>query len=500
MKRRIIVCLGLIFIVCFVGCVVVLLGLHRSSKDLVRFAESRRFESMRTALVSSAIQLEADLLAHQAGRDRDMERILDNIHTAREAIHGCTDCHHSSPHQEELLALHKTFHGYFKSVPGFMAGEAPNSHAAMEEEIQRITHDIVSKTSKMSAWAEAHSYAGSGDALGQVRRARIVLSATLITVLVVVGIVAFHLMVKLTAPMADLLEGIEKIERGELDYRFSMDADQEFRQLAGALEGACANLADAQEGLIQAEKMAFVGRLSAGVAHEVGNPLASISAITQLMRRSTDSPEQTKHLNSVMEQIGRISRITQGLLTFSRSKVESKVTPVDIGRLLQEAVAMIRYDHRTRSIGISEQFNGGLRPVRGSKDKLLLVFTNVLANAVDAIHSKKAANGGAINITAREVGNHVVVEVEDNGVGIDEDRLPLAFEPFHTTKEPNQGTGLGLWISHQTIQQHNGTIHLESCVGKGTTVTIRIPCAPLSTNHHDDNPPPGPPPPGPVPP
>ncbi len=479
MKRRIVVCLGIILGLCLLGSVIAMLCLHRSIGTMTALAESRQIQSMRTNLVADAIRLETDVLAYRAGYRHHAEQRDTHIRRFTESINQCSTCHHEPAIQGRLDDLAGTLAAFQTDSARLYDHAASSSPDALQDEVQELVDRLVRRATAMSDQASKHLVVRSGDAIASVRQAWIVLIATLAVALSVGGVVAFHLMGRLTKPVEAMLQGIQQVQRGDLGHRFAVDADEEFRTLANAFEEAYTNLKDAQHGMIQSEKMVSLGKLAAGVAHEVGNPLASISSIAQLMQRQSISEEQAQQLGLIMEQIGRISRIVRDLLSFSRPERKVEVGIVDIPAILGQAVTLLGYDRRTMKIQISQQCDIHLRPVRGDADKLLLVFTNILMNSVDAICAESDLAGGSIRIRAAQSADDLLLRFEDDGPGMSEAQIANAFEPFFTTKSPGQGTGLGLWICYQTVQRHDGSISIASHVDgedRSTTVTIRLPC------------------------
>jgi len=264
------------------------------------------------------------------------------------------------------------------------------------------------------------------------------------------------------------------VREGDLTHRVAIKGDEEFQALGNAFNQAYAGLKQAQDSMVQAEKMAAVGKLAAGVAHEVNNPLASISSVVQIMQRNTASETEKKQFGLIMGEIARISRIVRELLAFSRPIHRERYDEVHIDALLDHAAHLLQYDKRSNQIQVDISHGADACPVRGDSDRLLLVFTNIMLNAFDAMDG--AMNRSArLRIASRCRGDSLVVAFEDNGPGMDQNLVHNAFAPFFTTKNPGEGTGLGLWICYQIIENHDGTIRIDSEVGKGTTVTITLP-------------------------
>lgn len=233
----------------------------------------------------------------------------------------------------------------------------------------------------------------------------------------------------------------------------------------------------------QQEKLAAVGRLAAGIAHEIRNPLASISGSIQLLAADADSvrPENEKLMRIVLKEIDRLNDLISEFLDFVRpdTRIED---PVDLNRLVQEVCEMVRFNKGVRS-DISLTLNLSSKGiVPGHRDKLKQALLNIIINAYQAMDKTQLPR---LEVESRDAADHVVLAIRDNGVGIDQNNLRRIFEPFHTTKAG--GTGLGLAISHKILENHEAKIFVESEVGLGTTFTLEFPQFPSSDNvNHDE--------------
>ncbi len=227
-----------------------------------------------------------------------------------------------------------------------------------------------------------------------------------------------------------------------------------------------------QASLAQSEKLAAVGQLAAGVAHEINNPLTAIQANAQLLERSLNfqANGQREMVEAIIEAGKRASEAVRDLLDFARSE-RYQVAPTDLNETVQRTLALIGPELGSRSISL--QFDPGLDLpiINASQDHLQGVWLNLLINAIDAIDE----GPGVITIKSRQVGDSIVVSVADSGQGIPQDRLSRIFEPFFTTKEPGRGTGLGLSVCHQIVTRHGGQIRASSRPGEGATFTVILP-------------------------
>ncbi|HHM23729.1 MAG TPA: PAS domain S-box protein [Bacteroidetes bacterium] len=237
-----------------------------------------------------------------------------------------------------------------------------------------------------------------------------------------------------------------------------------------------------EQQLIQSEKLSAVGKLAAGIAHEVATPLTSVSSLAQYLRELSDDEEFKDKLRLIQSEIERIARTVRELVDFSRP-IEANIGPVHLNQIINEAVRIMRFDRRIKRKTISLELAPDLPEVRAGFDPLLQVFVNLLLNAADALED---VPNGQIDIRTFVEGDSVVATVRDNGPGIPEEVQDKIFEPFFTTKKKGKGTGLGLWVSYNIVKGYSGCIEVESKPGEGTTFRIELPAySPKSGMNHE---------------
>ena len=230
--------------------------------------------------------------------------------------------------------------------------------------------------------------------------------------------------------------------------------------------------AQLEQQLLEREKLSSIGLLAAGVAHEVNTPLAGISSYAQMLLQQVqeDDPKR-KLLEKIHVQTVRASGIVNNLLNFSRTG-DSQFREVDINRVLDDTLQLLEPQLRGAKFKIACTYGEQLQPAYGSASKLQQVFMNLILNARDAM-----PNGGKLTIHTRAVDTSLVIDFRDTGVGIAPENIARIYDPFFTTKEVGQGTGLGLALSYGIIQEHNGRIFVESRPGEGAHFTIKLPTA-----------------------
>ncbi len=229
-----------------------------------------------------------------------------------------------------------------------------------------------------------------------------------------------------------------------------------------------------EEQLQISDKMASIGLLAAGVAHEVNTPLTGISSYTQMLleRASPDDPD-TKLLEKIERQTFRAAKIVNGLLTLARGgQAPTEHAPADINSVINDVLTLLEHQLKNVNIQVRRDLSPAAPVVMGMEHKLQQVFLNLFINARDAM-----PRGGWLSITTRTRGDEAIIEVGDTGAGIQAEHLGRIYDPFFTTKSLGEGTGLGLSITYGIVHEHDGTITCDSRVGEGTRFTVILPLA-----------------------
>lgn len=225
-----------------------------------------------------------------------------------------------------------------------------------------------------------------------------------------------------------------------------------------------------EEQLQHSEKMASIGLLAAGVAHEVNTPLAGISSYTQLLRAEVaDADPRAPLLEKIEKQTFRAARIINNLLNFSRAG-SSDLGPIDINRVLGDVLSLVEHQLDAARIKVRREMAPELPPVRGNENKIQQVFFNLILNARDAM-----PKGGWLTLKTDADASGVTIEVADTGHGISKEDVKRIYDPFFTTKGIGRGTGLGLSVTYGILQEHGGAIFVDSAPGKGTTFQVTLP-------------------------
>jgi PAS domain S-box-containing protein len=225
-----------------------------------------------------------------------------------------------------------------------------------------------------------------------------------------------------------------------------------------------------QEQLIQSEKLAGVGVLASGVAHEINNPLSGIIGMAEVAMEEENPSEIKDYLRDILNCGVRISEIVKGLRSYSRIAKSGEQSPVDLNEVLEESLKMVQLATKTTPVEVIRKFQP-LGKIEANVGEVQQVFTNLITNAFQAMNGK----GGMLTLSTRSLKDSVEVKVNDNGMGIPQKYLHKIFDPFFTTKKIGEGTGLGLNIVYRIVTKYEGTIDVESKEGIGTTFTIKFP-------------------------
>ena len=252
------------------------------------------------------------------------------------------------------------------------------------------------------------------------------------------------------------------------------------RMTINRLKEADMKAAELNAQLMQSDKLAALGKMAAGVAHEINNPLQVI--IQQIgwmedlleeeeLKQSENIEEFGKAIKKIEDHVERARKVVHGMLGYAR-KMEPHLEDVDVNAVIRQTIDLLGNYARINNITIKTELSTDLPIIAADGSQLQQVFMNLVSNAIDAI-----GKNGTIEIKSRKSGSEIHIEVSDSGPGIPEEMQKRIFDPFFTTKETGKGVGLGLWITHNIVEKLGGSISVKSRVGQGTTFTVQIPVA-----------------------
>jgi two-component system NtrC family sensor kinase len=297
-----------------------------------------------------------------------------------------------------------------------------------------------------------------------------------VAVFLILGIlVAFYVGRLLVRPLFQMQQAMDKIAHGDFTpLPEPQSRSEEFFALFRAFNRMIHELEVHQEQLVQSRKIAAVGTLTSGIAHELNNPINNIVLTAEALKEDFPSLGQEEALGLIQDilvQSERASEIVKGLLDFSRSE-HPEFDRLSIAEVVHDTLKLVRNQLALSGIQVEEEYPPGLPSIHGDRKSLQQVFLNLFINAIQAM-----LEGGNLAIRAypSEDGHWLRVEVRDTGVGIDPEHLPRIFDPFYTTKQVGRGTGLGLSVTYGIVEKHGGHIEVQSQKGQGSTFTVILP-------------------------
>lgn len=318
-------------------------------------------------------------------------------------------------------------------------------------------------------------------------------SIWIILFLLIIAFLGFYILSRrIVKPVRELIFATEQIAKGEFPQNMDIGNVRELNQLSSALntmhlqieqsKGMLKENIDAlersnrvikstQKELIASEKFASLGKLSAGVAHEIGNPLSAIAGYVDVLNKTTDLSQDDKKrfLNNIKNEVSRIDRIIKTLLDYARAK-EPQIKQVNLNDIIFDAVNILETQGIFNNIDFKMHLDENLTTIDADAHQVSQVIINLLLNAVDAVEQ----NGKIVVSSLIDSEGKVEVSVKDSGIGIPKENLDKIFDPFFTTKEPGKGTGLGLSVSARIVQNFGGDISVESNKGAGSIFRIKF--------------------------
>ncbi|MGH7775115.1 MAG: ATP-binding protein [Candidatus Binatia bacterium] len=298
-------------------------------------------------------------------------------------------------------------------------------------------------------------------------------------------LVIFGIVRSMTRPIEQLTQGAKRIEEGDLSYRVSLKRNDEIGNLASAFDQMAERIMHREQELKQsqniirrADRLSSLGMLTAGLAHEIRNPLVAIRTFTQLLpERYQDKEFREGFQTTALKEVDRICGLVNDLLSFARPSAPN-VSAENVNEIVESIIRILETEAKEKGVQIYRRFSPSLPKIFIDKEQIKQVSMNVILNALQSMEDDGTVEVSTQLFTRNGSEQFVQIGVWDSGVGIAEKDLENIFTPFFTTKK--EGSGLGLSISHQIVEEHGGHIIVESKVGKGTTFFINLPVEPVN--------------------
>jgi two-component system NtrC family sensor kinase len=270
-------------------------------------------------------------------------------------------------------------------------------------------------------------------------------------------------------PINILKEALSRVGKGDYNVAIEIKRNDEIGDLAASFNQMVRDLRNKEKQIIRSEKLATVGKLAAGVAHEINNPLGNISLYAQMLAQKTKNKEARKKLKIIEEQATQAARIVKSLLEFSR-QMEPKFRKVNLNDVVTKTLEILQPQISINNINVIKNLDKALPEVKADPAQIQQVLVNIINNAIEAM-----PEGGTLIIDTRRRDSEVEISITDTGEGIPEENLSKIFDPFFSTKGVGKGTGLGLSVSYGIVERHGGRIEVESEVGVGSTFRVILP-------------------------
>ncbi|MEY2668221.1 MAG: hypothetical protein RJA59_859 [Pseudomonadota bacterium] len=447
---------------------VALSGLQKTQDAVARMKVAE--EDVRVALqLASAVR---DQYAHQAHTIiiGDESHLGFYTEAQRRVLELTRQLRRSSTSPEALAAVDDIERASGELDGIFLRGIVPavvrGDRAFVQEEharAQLVVTRIQDLAESLVARSEASIAAARVEVDAVERRTKTWIVVLLLGAPLLAGAVSLYIGRSIARPIARLQAGAARLAAGRLDTRIDVDSPDEFGALARQFNAMTTSLTEHQDRLVRSEKLAGIGRLAAGVAHEINNPLAVILGYARLLQKRAEGPLRDE-LKIIEDEALRARDIVEGLLDLSRPLPAGRAR-VDLRETCDEVVGRLL---ESRAVGAAAVQVEGAGVAPGIPAKLRQVLANLVRNAAEA-----AGPGGRVTVRVTEEPGQIRVEVDDTGPGIDEAAAARLFEPFFTTKD--RGTGLGLAVSRAIARAHGGDVTGETLGGGGARFTLRLP-------------------------
>lgn len=478
MKKKVFIAL-LVLVFCFSsGGIYIARSIEEVITNLENVITLHQVEFLRKDLQNKIKVVQTDLLLRDSPHALHVDPFIAHVEEMEKAAHICNTCHH----KEEVLKGLNHFQGQIDSYLKMLS--RVYTIRANKERLDQERDAAFSLGEEALAEVEKIVITSSEKISKRITQARNSIAETehLLFFLITAGpllliLIAYFFLNQFTTSVDALVDATRKIQQGDLRYRVKEKLPDEFQVLASAFNEMASSLKDQCQHMQQTERLAVVGELAAGLAHEVKNPLAGIKVSIEVLANELTLEQEDKEVFlRIINEIHRIESLLKSLLSYARPPEPDPVS-IDLHQLLDTTIKSASYSlinpantaKLIKEIEIIKDFSPELPQVVADHGQMQQVFLNLMLNAIDAIPAK-----GTITVTTRKESNaSVQIIIADTGKGMSQENLSKIFNPFFTTKP--KGTGLGLAICKRLIELHNGTIHVSSIPGEGTTFYITLP-------------------------
>ena len=466
-------------ILCFLaGGLYIVSSIDEVTDQLETIITLHKVEFLRENLLNKVVVVQADLLLKDTPHARKIDTFVSHVEEMHQAASHCNSCHHEELVLQRILHVDNMVDVYLKKLSRVYTLRANEARLKQEKQNTFDLGQAVLEEVNSIVITSSHKTAQ------RILRARENIQKTkrFLYGLMVIGplliiVIAFFYFRNFARSVATLTKATRKIKEGEFSYRIKKQLKDEFRELAMAFNEMSISLKAQQHKLQQSERLAAVGELAAGLAHEMKNPLAGIKVSIEVLKNELHLEQEDKEIFlKIINEIKRIESLLKNLLNYARpSKPQPAI--ISIHDILDGIIKISKFSLKnpsdpsqvTKDISFVKDFGTDIPDIYADPGHLQQVFLNLVLNAIDAI-----TEGGTILIkTAMTPEGSLQIHISDTGTGLDPETINMVFNPFYTTKP--KGTGLGLAISKRLIEQHNGSISVSNNPEVGVTFVITVP-------------------------
>ncbi|MBI5558365.1 MAG: HAMP domain-containing protein [Deltaproteobacteria bacterium] len=478
MKKKVFIALLVLVFCFFSGGIYIARSIDEVITGLENVITLHQVEFLRKDLQNKISVVQTDLLLKDSPHALPIDLFMAHATEMEKAAHVCITCHHT----DEVL---KTLYHFQDQIDRYMQMlSRVYTIRGEKERVDQEKNGAFAQGEAALAEVEKIVITSSEKISNRITLARNNIAETehLLFFLISAGplfliLIAYVFLNKFTTSVEALVDATRKIQQGDLRYRVQEKLPDEFAMLASAFNEMANSLKDQCQHMQQTERLAVVGELAVGLAHEVKNPLAGIKVSIEVLANELTLEQEDKEVFlRIINEIHRIESLLKSLLSYARPSGPAPVS-LDLHQLLDTTIKSAGYSlvnpanaaKPLKEIEIVKNFSPEVPHVVADQGQMQQVFLNLMLNAIDAIPAK-----GVITITTQKESNAATqIIIADTGKGISPENLSKIFNPFFTTKP--KGTGLGLAICKRLIELHNGTIHVSSTPGEGTTFYITLP-------------------------
>ncbi len=445
--------------------------------ELQNIISLHEVEHLRKNLLNQIKIVQSDLLLKDSPHARDVDTFVLHVEEMTRTSAICSTCHLDPKGKAMLHDFYSGVDRYTKQLSRVYTIRANEERLTQEKEQTFQTgQKVIDEINNLVVRLDSKIAAKITQASTNISQAKQLLTLFLYTSPFVVFGLAFFFLRHYTSSVATLIGATRRLKEGNLDYRIDNDLRDEFQELAASFNEMADSIKDNCEKMQQAERLAVAGEISAGLAHEVKNPLAGIKVSIDVLRNELPLAQEDKEIFlRIINEINRIELLLKELLSYARPSPPQTIS-LDVGNVLDTTIKNAQYslkkptgnDQPIKNIDFVREFAPDLPRVVADPAQLQQVFLNLLINAIDGI-----GESGTITIRTEALAGFVQIVISDTGTGINPENLSKIFTPFFTTK--SKGTGLGLSITRRLVEQHDGTIGVVNNPEGGVSFTIRLP-------------------------